>query len=147
MDDRLGYINDAIRLIGEAFPKAILRLSDVVESEPWGFDSDLPFLNIGVALDYPVDIDPLYLLHTMQHIERQVSPTPHRNADGSYRDRRIDIDIIAIDCLTLTSPELTIPHPRAWERPFVMEPLRQLAPPAVIANVETSRRAAEDSQR
>lgn len=139
MGDRQGYIDEAVRLIGEAFPKAILRLSDVVESEPWGFDSAMPFLNIGIALDYPVDIDHLYLLHTLQHIERQVSPIPHRNADGSYRDRCIDIDIIAIDCLTLDSPELTIPHPRASLRPFVMEPLRQLAPPAVIANVEASR--------
>lgn len=140
MGDRQGYINESIRLIGEAFPKAILRLSDMVESEPWGFESSRPFLNIGLALDYPVDIDPYFLLATMQEIERKVSPTPHRNADGSYRDRCIDIDIIAIDCLTLTSPELTIPHPRAWERPFVMEPLRQLAPPAVIANIEASRK-------
>lgn len=140
MGDRQGYINESIRLIGEAFPKAILRLSDMVESEPWGFESSRPFLNIGLALDYPVDIDPYFLLATMQEIERKVSPTPHRNADGSYRDRCIDIDIIAIDCLTLTSPELTIPHPRAWERPFVMEPLRQLAPPDVIANIEASRK-------
>ena len=139
MGDRRGYIDKAIRLIGEAFPKAILRLSDAVESEPWGFESSLPFLNIGVALDYPADIDPHYLLATFQDIERRVSPTPHRNADGSYRDRRIDIDIIAIDCLTLSSDDLTIPHPRAWERPFVMEPLRHLAPPAVIALVEISR--------
>lgn len=135
MGDRRSHIDEAIRLIGEAFPKAILRLSEVVESEPWGFDSPLPFLNIGVAIDYPVDIDPHYLLVTLQDIERRVSPTPHRNADGSYRDRCIDIDIIAIDCLTISSDSLTIPHPRAWERPFVMEPLRQLAPPAVIALV------------
>lgn len=140
--DRRGYIDEAIRLIGEAFPKTILRLSEVVESEPWGFDSPLPFLNIGVALDYPVDIDPHYLLATFQDIEHRISPTPHRNADGSYRDRCIDIDIIAIDCLTLSSDDLTIPHPHAWERPFVMEPLRQLAPPAVIALVEKGIRMA-----
>ena len=135
LGDRRGYIDEAIRLIAEAFPKAILRRSDVVESAPWGFESSQPFLNIGIALDYPVDIDPRYLLATFQDIERRVSPTPHRNADGSYRDRCIDIDIIAIDCLTISSDSLTIPHPRAWERPFVMEPLRQLAPPEVIAHI------------
>ena len=134
--DRRGYIETAIRLITEAFPKAILRRSDMVESEPWGYESSMPFLNIGIALDYPVDIDPHYLLATFQDIERRVSPTPHRNADGSYRDRCIDIDIIAIDCLNFSSDTLTIPHPRAALRPFVMEPLRQLAPAAVIALVE-----------
>ena len=139
MGDRRDFIDEAIRLIGEAFPKAILRLSDAVESEPWGFDSPLPFLNIGVAIDYPVDIDPQYLLATFQDIERRVSPTLHRNADGSYRDRCIDIDIIAIDCLTISSDTLSIPHPRAWERPFVMEPLRQLAPPTGIAHVDNAR--------
>lgn len=143
MGDRRGYIDEAIRLIAETFPKAILRLSDVVESEPWGFESTLPFLNIGVALDYPVDIDPFFLLATFQDIERRVSPTPHRNADGSYRDRCIDIDIIAIDCLTISSDTLTIPHPRAAKRPFVMEPLRQLAPPAVIKNLTQRRGGAE----
>ncbi len=135
LGDRLAYIGEAIRLIAGAFPKAVLRRSDVVESEPWGYESEQPFLNIGIALDYPVDIDPRFLLDTLQRIERQVSDTPHRNADGTYRDRCIDIDIIAIDLLTLASESLTIPHPRAALRPFVMEPMRQLAPPAVIAHI------------
>ncbi len=132
---RRHYIDTAIRLIAEAFPKAVLRLSEVVESEPWGFESDRQFLNIGVAMDYSVEIEPLYLLHTFQDIERRVSDTPHRNAYGTYRDRCIDIDIIAIDCLTITTPELVVPHPRASQRPFVMVPLLQLAPPAVIAHI------------
>lgn len=136
LGDRHAYIAEAVRLIAAAFPEAILRRSDVVESEPWGFESDKPFLNIGIALDYPVDIDPCFLLAALQRIEREVSDIPHRNADGTYRDRCIDIDIIAIDCLTISSDRLTIPHPRAHLRPFVMEPLRQLAPPAVIAHVE-----------
>ncbi len=51
---------------------------------------------------------------------------PHRNSDGSYRDREIDIDIILIDDMRIDSPRLQVPHPRMLERDFVMIPLREL---------------------
>ncbi|MDE6378068.1 MAG: 2-amino-4-hydroxy-6-hydroxymethyldihydropteridine diphosphokinase, partial [Duncaniella sp.] len=53
---------------------------------------------------------------------------PHRDRDGGYIDRRIDIDIIAIDSIVLSTPRLTLPHPRMHLREFVLVPLAQLAP-------------------
>ena len=57
-----------------------------------------------------------------------VSPSPFLNIAGSYRDRPIDIDIIDIDHIHLSSPSLTLPHPRAHLRPFVIIPTTQIAP-------------------
>lgn len=68
------------------------------------------------------------LLDALQAIERRHGTLAHRNADGTYRDRDLDIDIIAVDMLCLDTPRLTIPHPRAAVRDFVMTPLRELAP-------------------
>lgn len=120
----------------ENIRQAVLRLetaigshaevSDTVESEAWGFDSNNTFLNVGVKIDS--DIAPLDMLHLIQRIEREMGSLSHRNDDGSYRDRLIDIDIIAIDELVIDTPELTVPHPRMHLRDFVTRPMSQLAP-------------------
>lgn len=109
------------------------RRSDFVESEPWGFVSDRNFLNIGI--DILSDLEPLELLKRLQKTERKVAQqfaTPdnpdnrHRNDDGTYRDRVVDIDLIFYGDIRMSTPELTLPHPRAALRKFVTAPLRQL---------------------
>lgn len=64
----------------------------------------------------------LEALRRLQYVEKAISPAPHRNPDGSYRDRVIDIDMVAVDTLRLDTPELLLPHPRLQERPFFLEP-------------------------
>lgn len=73
-------------------------------------------------------MDPESLLDVLQGIERRISDVPHRNPDGSYRDREIDIDIILIDRLHISTPRLEVPHPRMWQRDFVIGPLLELRP-------------------
>lgn len=126
--DRAALIERAVALLMRAMPDARVRRSAPVESEPWGFDSPNAFLNIGLMIDLPRSIDPEALLDITQAAERAISPASHRNPDGSYRDRLIDIDIIAVDRLRLHTPRLTLPHPRAALRPFVLTPLRELDP-------------------
>ncbi len=53
---------------------------------------------------------------------------PHRNPDGSYRDREIDIDMIALDGCVVDSPDIIVPHPRMDIREFVLVPMAGLAP-------------------
>ena len=53
---------------------------------------------------------------------------PHRKPDGTYGDREVDIDIIAVDELVFASDTLTLPHPRMHLRSFVLGPLAELAP-------------------
>lgn len=102
------------------------ELSHSVESAPMGFESANNFLNIGMVISS--DLPPLEVLHKLQEIEKSISPDSHRKSDGGYADRLIDIDIIAIDELVISEPELQVPHPRMSERRFVLEPLAELAP-------------------
>ena len=117
-------LSRAMRAIGEEFGD--FEMSHAVESAPWGFDSTHSFVNIGIAFN--TDLQPLEVLHRLQAIEHRLSPEPHRNADGSYADRMVDIDIVAIDREVIDSPELTVPHPHLAERRFFLEPLAELAP-------------------
>lgn len=121
--DRLALIERAIVLIGSRAGEIIAR-SRVVESPPWGFQSSHPFINIGINII--TLLSPLALLDVLQEIEREVSPLPHRNPDGTYRDRGIDIDIIAWENMTMATERLTVPHPRAREREFVMIPMKEI---------------------
>lgn len=131
--DRRAMIAQAVAAIVSCplFAGATVRRSATVESEPWGFLSENRFLNVGLAVECVIDTSPAALhtlLDALQAIERSISPLPHRNSDGTYRDRGIDIDIIALDTLIYSDERLSIPHPRASLRDFVMTPLRELSP-------------------
>lgn len=131
--DRILLIDRAVALIARAFPEATIVAAPDIESLPWGYDSPHPFINRALMLDIPGDLDPLTLLAITQDIEQQIgAATPHRNPDGSYADRLIDIDIIDFDALSFNSPALTLPHPHAAARPFVIEPLAALDPDTAL---------------
>ena len=105
------------------------RVSEPIVSEPWGFDSANRFLNVGVALD--LDLAPHDVLDWLHNIERRLGSAAHRHADGSYADRLVDIDIMAIDDdhgqpVTIHTPTLTVPHPHLYDRDFFLRPYRQL---------------------
>ncbi|MBQ7689768.1 MAG: 2-amino-4-hydroxy-6-hydroxymethyldihydropteridine diphosphokinase [Muribaculaceae bacterium] len=105
------------------------RVSKPMESEPWGFDSANRFLNVGVALD--LDLPPHEVLDCVHDIERRLGSAAHRHADGSYADRLVDIDIMAIDDphgqpVDINTPTLTVPHPHLHDRDFFLLPYQQL---------------------
>ncbi len=126
LGDRKENITRAIELISGLEIENI-RVSDFMESAPWGFDSENVFINAGVSFD--TAISPIDLLEALQGIESEISGgNPHRNADGTYRDRVLDIDIILYGDARLNLPGLVIPHPRAARRDFVINPLRQIDP-------------------
>jgi len=117
-------LSRAMRAIGDAFGD--FEMSHVVESHPGGFDSTSPFLNVGMA--FSSDLPPEELLSRLQEIERSISPAPHRDGEGRYADRVIDIDIVAIDSIMLDTPLLKLPHPHLEEREFFLRPLEEIAP-------------------
>jgi len=117
-------LSRAMRAIGVEFGD--FEMSHVVESAPWGYDSTNSFLNVGMAFN--TGLSPEEVLARLQKIERSISPDSHRNADGSYADRIIDIDIIAIDRNIIDSESLKVPHPSLARRSFFLEPLAELAP-------------------
>lgn len=127
----LGEREATLRRVAEeivrAFPGAA-RISRPFESHAWGYESDNTYLNIGISIALDSPRNPLDILHTLQSIERTIDAHPHRDNTGAYIDRRIDIDIIAIDDMVIDTPELTLPHPRMHLREFVLVPMAETAP-------------------
>lgn len=101
-------------------------VSRYIETEAWGFESDNTFLNVAVMLES--EMCPQEMLSALQSVEKAISTDSHRNEDGSYRNRTIDIDIIAIDEMVIDTPALTVPHPRMHLRDFVLKPMCELNP-------------------
>ncbi|SEG08814.1 2-amino-4-hydroxy-6-hydroxymethyldihydropteridine diphosphokinase [Parabacteroides chinchillae] len=105
----------------------ILALSDIYETEPWGFESENTFLNAALALRSL--LSPLELLDATRLIEIEMGRVEKSN--GTYQDRIIDIDILMYDDIVMQTLQLTIPHPLMHKRSFVMEPLAEIAPDVV----------------
>ncbi|UCF06722.1 MAG: 2-amino-4-hydroxy-6-hydroxymethyldihydropteridine diphosphokinase [bacterium] len=113
---------EAYRLLGGIGGVHSLKLSSLYETEPQGEGYSGPFVN-AVALAETVCV-PLPLLEACMRIERALG----RGQDGGVGDRTIDIDIILYGDRVIDVPNLRIPHPRFRERPFVLEPLLEVAP-------------------
>ena len=117
-------LHRAIVLIGERIG-TIQRVSSFIETEPWGFQSEHPFLNAACMVQ--TTLSPEQCLEATQQIERELGRTV-KSKDGIYHDRTIDIDLLLYGDLKLSTPTLTLPHPHMYERDFVMIPLREIMP-------------------
>ena len=127
LGDRAENLRRAIALIGERVGK-VQRVSSFIETEPWGFQSEHPFLNAACLV--LTTLSPLECLDATQQIERELGRRT-KSSGGIYHDRPIDIDLLMYDDLQLSMPRLTLPHPHMHERDFVMIPLREILPIAV----------------
>lgn len=107
----------------------IYSIAPFVETRPVGFASEHLFLNSVVAVH--TTAIPAELLAQLQAIECEMGRL-HKSHDGIYSDRVIDLDILLYDQCVVTTPELTIPHPRMCERAFVLQPLSYIAPELTI---------------
>lgn len=130
LGDREATIRAAVHEIGE-LPGVMLRAaSGLVETpavKPDGIDTDAPaYLNAVVAVT--TLLDPHELLTALHGIERAHG----RVRDTRWGDRTLDLDIITFGRETINSPGLTVPHPRAGERDFVLAPWRQIDPDAEL---------------
>ena len=128
LGDRHALLVQAIDLLARRVGR-LVRCSSFIETEPWGFQSEHPFLNAVVLMR--TDLTPRQLLTETQDIERRLGRT-HKSCQGHYADRTIDIDILLYGDLRLATPELTIPHPRMCERDFVLRPLREINPDILV---------------
>ena len=128
LGDRHSLLLLAIDLLARRVGR-LVRASSIIETEPWGYDSPHSYLNAVVLLQ--TTLTPQQLLSTTQTIERELgrkqkTPANSGNTLPSYSDRPIDIDILLYGDLQLSTPDLTIPHPRMHQRDFVMRPLREI---------------------
>lgn len=122
--DREETLHRAIALIQERIG-TVQRVSSFIETEPWGFKSKNRFLNAACLVQ--TMLSPEECLEATQQIERELG-RKRKSRNGRYHDRTIDIDLLLYGDQTISTPRLTIPHPRMQERDFVMIPLREILP-------------------
>jgi 2-amino-4-hydroxy-6-hydroxymethyldihydropteridine diphosphokinase len=124
LGDREAHIASAIAELRQIASKdEPFFTASLYDTEPQNCPPDSPrFLNTAVDFHYP-GTDPLELLQQTQAIEKKLGREPHpiRNAP-----RIIDVDILLFGDISLDHPDLQLPHPRIHERPFVLNPLREI---------------------
>lgn len=123
---RADAISRAVARISQLVGR-VTAVSPVFESAPWGFESANSFLNAGVNVQ--TELEPEAILDAIKLIEQEIAPgSSHRTATGGYADREIDIDLICVDNLTVSTDRLQLPHPRMHMREFVLLPMARLLP-------------------
>ena len=126
LGDRLGYIRSAIEKLRES-GITVTAVSRIYETRP--VESGEPqgnYLNLAIAVEY--EGTPRELLELCRRIESQLGrQRPYRHAP-----RTIDIDILMLQGVRVSQPDLTIPHPRMELRAFVILPLSEIAPDVVL---------------
>ncbi|GIU84781.1 MAG: hypothetical protein KatS3mg008_1556 [Acidimicrobiales bacterium] len=124
--DRTTHLVKAVRALhAEGVLKAV---SEVFETEPVGGPEQGPYLNLVAELS--TDRSPWALLELARRLEEAAG----RTRDVRWGPRTLDVDVLLVEGECVDSPELQVPHPRMWERRFVLAPLRQLAPDLVTAS-------------
>lgn len=125
LDNPESSVKEAIeKLLNEKGVK-LKGLGKMYETEPQGKPDQPWFVNTALALY--VDFSPEETLKKTKEIENEMGRRP----SGKWGPRKIDIDIIFFDDLILDSGELTIPHPLAGQRRFVLKPLCDIDPQLV----------------
>lgn len=113
----------AIKCLTEEFGTPIAS-SSVIESEPWGFDSDNAFLNQVVV--FWVNIPIHDILKLTQNLEKKLGRL--QKSKKYYTDRIIDLDILYYGGYQVDTIELSVPHPKIASRKFVLDSLMEIAP-------------------
>jgi 2-amino-4-hydroxy-6-hydroxymethyldihydropteridine diphosphokinase len=109
--------------LGKLPGSKITALSSFYDTEPVGPVAQENFLN--AVLQLTTSLLPRPLLQELQRIETDIF---QRQRDVHWGPRRLDLDMLLYGAQRLTSPELTVPHPRLHERRFVLVPLAEIAP-------------------
>ena len=127
LGDREENIRRALEALDKAFGGRRVKLTKIIETEACGFDGP-PFLNAVVV--YRSARKPENVLKICKRIERAMGRTdaPEYAPDGSrvYHNRIIDIDILFYGEHSVSTPQLSIPHPQVHSRPFVKQLLEML---------------------
>ena len=91
---------------------------------------------VNACIEIETRLDPHTLLSTLHRIEKKFGRD--RAHETRWGARTLDLDLIAYDDVRLDKPELTLPHPRTFERAFVLVPLAEIAPDRIIAGRRVS---------
>ena len=126
--DSRATLDRAVAMLNDGRGIKLLARSSDYQTPPWGVENQAPFVNLCLAVE--TTLTPGQLLQRLHEVERELGRD--RTAETHWGPRTCDIDILAYDDVRLNEPDLTLPHPRMFERGFVLMPLAEIAADAVI---------------
>lgn len=129
LGDARALLDRAVELFCDGTDVRLLARSSDYRTPPWGDTDQAPFINLCIAVE--TRLSPHALLERAQDVERLLGRD--RTKTRRWGPRTADLDILAYDDITVAQPNLTLPHPRLFERAFVLVPLAEIAPERVIA--------------
>lgn len=120
LGDRMDMLTEALGRIHRHPDMSVIRVSGIYETDPVGYADQPAFLNMAAAVRSR--LEPVELLRALLDIERQLG----RVRTIRNGPRTIDLDLLYMQNIIMTSEELTLPHPRMMDRAFVLVPLRDV---------------------
>lgn len=128
LGDRAAHLQQAVDALATTAGVTLVAVSRVYETAPVGGPPQDAYFNAVVAID--TTLGPHDVLRLAQKCEHDAQ----RVRVERWGPRTLDVDVLLYGDVQLDDPELTIPHPRMWERGFVLAPLRDVAPDLVDAD-------------
>jgi len=122
-------LDEAVALFADGAQVTLLARSSDYRTPPWGVTDQPPFINCAIAIE--TTLTPHALLDRALNVERALGRD--RSKEQRWGPRTIDIDLLAYGDRTIDEPGLTLPHPRLFERAFVLVPLAEIVPDRLIA--------------
>jgi len=126
LGDREFLIRKAVEALRQLPQTNVSGVSSLYDTEPVGETDQPPFLNAVAALD--TELGPDALLDVLLAVEAAHG----RVRDVRWGPRTLDLDLVWFEGVVRDDPRLTLPHPRAHEREFVLRPLCDLAPDVLL---------------
>ena len=114
-------LRSALKRLAEADRVELLRVSSFYRTPPWGDELQGDFINAVAEIE--TDLQPLPLLRVLQSIEDAMG---RARSGRRWGPRKIDIDLLLYGDQQCNSTALVIPHPRVFERAFVLVPLSEI---------------------
>jgi 2-amino-4-hydroxy-6-hydroxymethyldihydropteridine diphosphokinase len=124
MGDRLAYLRSAL----DRMRPCVDAVSPVYETPPWGPVSQPDYLNAVILASDDTADPPVWLARA-----HAAEDAAGRVRDQRWGPRTLDVDVIAVDDIELNDPDLTLPHPLAAERAFVLVPWLAVDPEARLS--------------
>ncbi|KPC89602.1 2-amino-4-hydroxy-6-hydroxymethyldihydropteridine diphosphokinase [Streptomyces albus] len=128
LGNRLESLQSAVDALADTPGLKVKAVSPVYETEPWGVDPDSQPSYFNAVIVIRTTLPPASLLERGHAIEEALE----RKREERWGPRPIDVDIVAYQGVVSDDPELTIPHPRAHERAFVLVPWHDVDPAAEL---------------
>lgn len=125
LGDRRAYLDDAVATLAKRF--AVEAVSSIYQTQPWGPVPQEDYYNLTLIAS-AADMDAYGWLSVCRELEQSAG----RVRDIRWGSRTLDADVVAVDEIESVDPDLTLPHPRAFERAFVLVPWVEIDPAAVL---------------